>query len=115
MSVSLQQGLINSPYPLPSYAGQSFEWSDPGTVGRLDGEEHQGDSSLGGAMIAPPSYIYAGDDFETPVVLNSYHYVSAGQPYVLQGFFGAGQENSGGAALYLGFTVEAENPIPPIP
>lgn len=102
MNVKLLEGTIFSPFPLPSYAGQSFEWMDPGTVGRLYGEEHQSDCSLGGAMIAPLPTAYAGDAFEADIVLQAYNYGGT----TVYGFFGAGQENSGGVSLGLGYTFK---------
>ena len=114
MSVELKPGYIISPGVLPSYAGQSFEFMAEGTVGRFSGEEHQSDSSLGaGYMVAPALPAYAGDAFEGPINLHSYNY----PPYLLTGFLGPGQEESGGCTLGAGYTVETPSsiPVPPIP
>jgi len=106
MKVSLEEGIIQSIAPLPSYAGQSFEWMAEGTVERFSGEEGQAGSSLYGASVQNPFAVFAGDDFEGTINLQSFLY----NGLLITGFFGADQAKFGGASLSLGYTFEKPPP-----
>jgi|SRR5215475_12454494 len=106
MNVSLQQGIIQSIAPLPCYGGQSFEWMAEGTVERFSGEEGQSDCSLFGGTIQNPFAVFAGDDFEGTINLQSFLY----NGLLITGYFGADQAKFGGASLGLGYTFEKPPP-----